>query len=243
MTQKRLVLSGLLLVLALVVVALAAPALGAQTPASGGPELPRTITVVGQGSVTAAPERARLTVGVESIADSAQVASKENTTKMEAVLAALKKAGITDKEMQTSNYSIWAESMPGEGSDAQPKVRYHVTNQVSVVVNDPAAVSDLLDGVIEAGATSIYGVNFEVKDTKALEGKARAEAIKDAQARAADLAKLTGVKVGSVVQVSEVIGNALPYRAAEGMGGGGPQINPGELTFNSQVQVTYALMR
>ncbi|HBY94043.1 MAG: SIMPL domain-containing protein [Ardenticatenaceae bacterium] len=245
MIHKRFLLSGLVLALALTVAAIAAPALGAQTPTAGGTQLPRTITVVGQGSVTAAPERARLSVGVESIATSAQTASKDNTTKMDAVLAALKKAGITDKDMQTNNYSIWTESMPGEGSDAQPKVRYHVTNQVTVVVNDPAKVSDLLDAVIAAGATSIYGVNFEVKDTGALEGKARAAAIQDAQARAADLARLTGVKVGPVVQVSEVIGNALPYReAAQGMGGGGgPQINPGELTFNSQVQVTYELLR
>lgn len=243
MNRKHLAISGLVIALVLVAVAVAAPGLRAQSPATGGAQLPLTITVVGQGSVTAEPERARLNVGVETIAASAQEASEENTTRMEAVLAALREAGIAEKDIQTSNYSIWTESLPGGRTDAEPNVQYRVTNQVSVVVSDPSKVSDLLDAVIEAGATSIYGVTFEVKDTKALEAKARAEAIADAQARAADLAKLNGVKVGPVAQVSEVIGSALPYREGLGAGGGGPQIIPGELTFTSQVQVTYELQR
>lgn len=241
MTRIRLFFATLALVL-VAAAAVAVPQLAAQTPTAGGADLPRTITVVGQGKAGAMPDRARVTLGVESVASSAQTAAKDNSKRMDDVLAALKKAGASDKDIKTAYYSIWTETLPGDGQTTT--VRYHVTNQLTVVVNDINKVSAMIDAAINAGATTVNGVEFEAKDTSALEGQARAAAIKDAQARAAELAKLNGVKLGGVVEVTEVIGGASPVMFKDGLGGGGaPQIIPGELSITTQVQVTYELLR
>jgi uncharacterized protein YggE len=97
---------------------------------------------------------------------------------------------------------------------------------------------------VSAGANTIYGVNFEVSDPSQLEAAAREKAIADAKARAESLAQLSGVSLGEVLTVSEVIGAPGPIveRAAVGMGGGGgTPIQPGETQVNVSVQVTYAI--
>jgi uncharacterized protein YggE len=122
-----------------------------------------------------------------------------------------------------------------------------VNNQVNVTVRDVAKLGDVLDKTVAAGANNIYGVNFSVDDTSKLEADARAKAIADAKARAENLAKLTGVTLGDVLSVSEVIGGASPIfegaraSVAMGLGGGGAPIQPGELEVNMNVQVTYAI--
>jgi uncharacterized protein YggE len=242
MSRVRLFLASLTLTLALALTAVAAPRLSAQPPMAEGQALPTTITVVGQGKITAAPDRVRLSLGVESVSETAQAASKDNNKRMETVLAALKQAGVNAKDINTAYYTIWTETLAPSGSSTAPGVRYHVSNQVNVLVNDPSKLSALIDTVIEAGATNISGINYERKDTQTLEAQARAEAIKDAQARAADLARLNGARLGPVAQVSEVIGSAAPMRDV-GFGGGGPSLNVNELNYTSQVQVVYELQR
>ncbi|MCB0190063.1 MAG: SIMPL domain-containing protein, partial [Caldilineaceae bacterium] len=129
---------------------------------------------------------------------------------------------------------------------AEPQYRYHVTNQVQVTIRDIDQVGDIIDAAIEAGANSTYGVEFRVDDQDAARSEARAAAIDNANAKAAELAGLTNVTVGQVLSVSEIIGNSGFYGAANtsaafGLGGGGTPIAAGELQLSVQVQVTYAI--
>jgi uncharacterized protein YggE len=211
---------------------------------AGAAELPtRTITVVGQGKASGTPDVARATVGIEVFAPTVAEAARQSGEKMAAIIAELKKLGITDKDIQTSSYSINPERNYDKGGPGEV-TGYRVSNMVQVTIRDLNKVGAVLDQVAEAGANSVYGVYFGFDDPAKLETEARAKAVEDAQARADDLAKLNGVQRGDVLTVSEVIGSGsvpIVARAAEMGGGGGTPIQPGELEVPVQVQVTYAM--
>jgi len=224
------------------------PVANAQDAASAGS---RTITVVGEGKVSIKPDTAHANIGVEVIKPTVKEASAENKTVIAAVLAALKEQGVAEKDIQTSGFSIFAERYSQDGSGTGDQVRYHVSNNVMVTIRNLDKVGDVLDAAIEAGANNIYGVNFSLEDTSKVESDARTKAIENAKAKATDLAKLSGVTVGEVVSVSEVVGGNGAYyssnfakEGAVGMGGGGgAPINPGELELSMQLQVTYAIAK
>ena len=206
----------------------------------------RGITVVGIGKVTGKPDVAHVTVGIETQAPSLQTAVDDNKAKMTVLLDTLKKLGIADKDIQTSNFSVYTERVTPPTAGAEVSVDqmiYHVTNQVDVIVRDVNQLGDVLDKAVAAGANNIYGVNFSVEDTAKLETDARAKAVENAKVRAQELAQLNGLQLGEVLSVSEVIGgSAFPMdSAAKGMGGGGTPVQPGELEMSLSIQITYAV--
>jgi len=236
---------------ALLVTAVAMSACGTtQTGAQPNAQEPvRTVTVVGQGKASGTPDVAHINIGVETHALSAQEAMNANRNEMNALLAKLKAMGIADKDMQTSNFSIYTEQLPQtlpvETKGVAGEIQYRVSNQVNIKVRDVSKLGDILDQAVSAGANSVYGVYFEVSDTKDLEAQAREKAIADAKSRAEALTKLAGVSVGEVLVISEVItGSPSPlyYNTAKVEGlGGGTSIQPGEYEFSLSVQVTYAI--
>jgi uncharacterized protein YggE len=207
----------------------------------------RSITVVGVGKVAGKPDIARVTVGIETQAPSLQTAVDDNKAKMNGLLDTLKQLGLADKDIRTSNYSVYTERVTSPTPSAEvntDQMIYHVTNTVDVTVRDVNQLGDVLDKAVAAGANNIYGVNFNVEDTAKLEADARTEAVADAKARAEELAQLNGVQLGEVLTVSEVVGGAVPlYReAAMGQGGGGgTPVQPGELEMSMSIQITYAV--
>jgi hypothetical protein len=258
MLKRILIVAVAVLVLPLAILAIggggqAAPEAQAQT-ATPAPQPvlnpARTITVVGQGSSRVMPDVASVTVGVETMADTVADATQENQVKMRAILAALKQLGILDKDVQTSNYSISLNRLPtpqplAEGEAAQQETeKYTVSNMVTVTIRDLDLVSEVLDAVVEAGANSVWGVNFAVDKPETMLEEARARAVADARARAEALADLGGVTLGSVMSMSEVVGQSsvgLPMydMAVSQAAGGSTPISPGEIELSYQLQVTY----
>ena len=215
-----------------------APA-GSSTTVTGG-----GITVIGQGEAFGTPDQANIQIGVETFAETVSAATSQNETSVNAILAALAAQGIAKEDIQTSNYSLWAEQIYGD-KGPEGIAGYRVTNQVNVTVRNIDKVGDVIAAATEAGANNVGGVYFSVADPAGLEAEARAAAIADAQARAASLASLSGVELGQVISVSEVIGvqPLISYdrvEAAAGMGGA-PSIEPGQLSYTMQVQLTYAI--
>jgi uncharacterized protein YggE len=209
----------------------------------------RTVTVVGQGSTRVVPNIAQISIGVETSADTVADATKENQVKMKALLAALKKVGILDKDIQTMNYSITLNQYPqpqpttesGTGTTA-PK--YTVSNMVTVTMRDLTLVSAVIDAGVEAGANNIWGINFTVDKPEAALADARTKAVADAKARAEALAGLGGLKLGPVMSMSEVVGSGqipMAMSVERGMGDSGTSISPGEVEVSYQVQVVYFL--
>ena len=202
------------------------------------------ITVVGQGTAYGQPDQATVVVGVETFAATVAEATTQNQTTLDNVMAALTAAGIAAEDIQTTNYSLYAEQTYGENGPTGI-AGYRVSNQVNVKIRDIALISDVLAAVTEAGANAIYGVNFSVADPAALEAEARALAMQDAANRAASLAELGNVSLGDITVISEVVGTpVMPLGggyAMEQAASAAPGISPGQLSYQVQVQVTYSI--
>ena len=244
--SRKNLLFVLFLMLMVVVVAACTPA-PAQPGAAQSESADGGVTVVGMGEAFGEPDQARVMLGVETFAESVAEATSANESDVQAILAALQAIGIESADIQTSNYSLWAEQRYGENGP-EGIAGYRVANQVNVTIRDIAQVGAVIGAVTEAGANSIHGVSFSVADPAALEAEARAAAIDNAREKAASLAELSGVELGEVVSVSEVV--RQPGIFMEGMGGAArdeaaqlaaPSIAPGELSYSVQVQVTFAI--
>jgi uncharacterized protein YggE len=218
----------------------------AQTlPEGEGYNPAQTITVVGQGSARIVPDIAQISIGVETSSATVAEAVQENGAKMGSILEALVGTGIDEKDIQTMNYSIQMERYPeprvsGALTEEAPPT-YRVSNMANVTIRDLDMVGDVLDAVVEAGANNIWGVNFSLDDPEAAQGEARANAIENAGTRAADLAALSGVELGPVMSVSEIVGGGptpMGLTVERAMAGGGG-ISPGEVEVIYQIQVVY----
>jgi uncharacterized protein YggE len=216
-----------------------------EAPATPVANTIRTITVVGEGKVDVQPDVAYLNLGVVVTRDTVREASDANQAQIDAVISAVQDAGIAEEDIQTSNFSVNVNNYGPNGILPESEWTYQVSNNVNVTIRDLASVSSVIDTAIEAGANNIYGVNFALQDSAAAQSEARAAAVEDANARAADLASLTGVTLGEIISASEVIGSQPVYGSfrenAMGMGGGGTPIQPGQLDLTMQLQVVYAI--
>jgi uncharacterized protein len=187
----------------LVVVAamlLAVPA-AAQAPVAAAPALNETVSVSGTGRVELAPDRASFTVGVQTMAPTVAGAVQENNTRVAAIIAALKKLGATDREIRTSQVSIYPQQ---EQQGRVPKVvGYQVSNSITVTREDPAAMGKFLQAAVDAGANTVSGVSFGVSDPARGRDAALRSAMADARAKAEVLARAAGRALGRVLAIAE----------------------------------------
>jgi len=175
-------------------------------------------------------------------AQAAKDALAQNTAQAQALQQKLKELGVADKDVQTSSFNI----NPTYGSDGRQVTGYQVDNTVTVTIRNLDQAGTLLDQVVQAGANNVYGVSFSVNDPKELLSQARKQAMQDAQARAAQLAGAGGAAVGDVLVITENVGSQpqpmpMMERAAAAQGGAAVPVQPGEQSFNVDVQVTFAL--
>ena len=195
--------------------ALAAALATAQTPvpptAPAAP--PRSIRVTGEGRAFAAPDVARVTIGVQA-RDPASLAkaSADASARMKRVLAALEKGGVAPKDVRTVRYDVEVQRSYDK-SNAGAVTGYLVSNQVAVTIRDLAKLGALLDQVVAAGSNAIDGLAFEKEDTSAERARALEAAVAEARAKAAVLAKAAGVTLGEVLLVAESSAGPIPLRA------------------------------
>jgi uncharacterized protein YggE len=205
------------------------------------------IVVSGSGTVTAAPDVAYVSAGVTTQAATARQASDANSTTMTAVIAAIKAAGVADKDVQTTNFSIspvYSQVRSDTGSSTI--TGYRVDNSVRVTVNVVGDAAKVLDAVVGAGANSNVNISFGIKDTTALQEQALAAAVQQAAGKAGAIAQATGVKLAGAYSVTEqssggpVTSGPQPQAAAASVA---VPIQQGQLSVRATVQVTYAYSR
>ena len=199
----------------------------------------KLVTVTGEATVAIAPDMATIRVGVTSQGKSAREASETNGKQMTGVLAALKGAGIADRDVQTSSLSLQPQYDPNK-SGAARLLGFQATNQVTVKIRAIDTLPDVLDRAIGAGANEMSGIEFVVSEQSKLLDQARTEAIADARRKAELYAKAAGAKVGSVVAITEE-GSAPPPRLMQAMRAGAAPVAPGEQTLRAVVTVSYEL--
>lgn len=239
------IVSAILVVAVVIGIAAAVPS---GVVAQGVAQPLRSITVTGDGDAAGAPDQAQVNAGVQTMAPTVADASRQNQAIVEQILAALAEQGIDAKHIQTANYSIWPEQHhDARGSGEVTITGYRVNNTVNVTIEDIEKVGKVLAAVTNAGANTIHGVNFGVKDTAALEERARAAAMKDARARAESLAELAGVELGEVLSISTTSQGNYPMpmmaggRMAMMEAAPTPGISPGQLSVSAQVHVSWAI--
>ena len=246
--RRALSIGGALIGLTLfaAILSLVVASIGGQSAVAQTDDTERTVTVSGHGQVSITPDTGIVTLGVEINNAELEAAQTEAAQRMEAVIAAMKAAGIAEADITTSNYNVWVNS-DYEKPD-QPILGYHVSHTVTVKVRNIDQVGAIIETGIEAGANTVQGVYFTVEDPGAAVSEARELAIADARAKAEDLARITGVTLAEVVTIDEYSYSPYPVSRAEGESYAGdagaamaPPINPGSSQISVQVQVSWTI--
>ena len=204
------------------------------------------LDVVAAGEVTRVPDIARISAGVVTQAPTATAAIQQNAQRMERVRAALKRAGIADRDIQTSSINLNPEYRYEEN---RPPilVGYRAGNEVSVRFRDIANTGRILDALVAEGANQINGPMLMLDKPDEAMDEARAAALRTAQARAAMYARQLGKSVTRILSVSE---SGMPYQPrpmmmgeARGMAANQAdmKIDPGEQTVTVNLTVTFEL--
>lgn len=219
-----------------------------------------TITVSGEAEVFAVPDVVSFSFGAMSTAKTVTEAQKNVTDKIGKALGLVKGAGVDEKDIKTTDYSVYPKyeytNFPCTQFVCPPQKQnltgYEVNQTITVKVRKVEDAGKILESLGSTEVTNISGLQFTIDDQKKLEADARAQAIEDAEARAKVLAKDLGVHLGRIVNFSEG-GNYPTYfradmMAQEGMGMGGAnvaapkaEIPAGQNKIVSNVTVTYEI--
>lgn len=224
---------------------LAAPSV-AQTPAS--PALPGTrLDVVASGEVSAVPDIATIGAGVVTQAPTAAAAMNDNAVRAAATMAAIRKAGVADRDIQTTTVNL---SPQYRYADNQPPVivGYQASSRVSVRFRDVKKAGPILDALVAAGANQIDGPTLSFDRPEPLLDQAREKAVAAARARAALYARASGLQVKRIVAISEgsfetPIVRPMPMmEMARAQKASDTMIEAGEQKLSISLSVTFELM-
>lgn len=207
-----------------------------------------TFTLSAYGEVKVAPDLATINFGVVTEAATAQEAMSQNGERMNRVMAALRRAGIAERDIQTSGLNLspqydYVQNEP-------PRLRgYQASNQVTVRVHDLNRVGATADAVVAAGVNQINGISFGLNDPQTAENAAREAAVRALQAKAELYARATGLRLVGLRSLSEGGGYQAPppmpmYRmAAMEASADSTSVAPGQLTLRVDVQGVYEVAR
>jgi len=227
--------------------ALAATALmsaGAALAQPAAVPTPTTLTISAEGRVTRAPDIAEVSGGVVTSAPTAAAAMAENASRMTAVVAAVKKAGIADRDIQTSGLNLQPQY---RYENNQPPVLtgYQVTNTVSLRLRKIGEAGRLLDTLVGVGANQLSGPNFSVDAADAALDEARVAAVAMARTRAQLYAQAAGLRIKRIVSISEsgaIEPGPRPMMMARSMKmEAAPPVEPGEVALGVNVTMVFEL--
>jgi hypothetical protein len=205
-----------------------------------------TVTAAGTGTASAAPDEAEMTFGVTNRAEKADDALRPSTDKAKAIIDAVKKAGVDDKDVQTAAISVYPEYANQDEGNTPQITGYSATISVRAKIRNVDKVGDVIGAAVDAGANEIGGPTFTIGDDSDARDTAIEQAIEDAKRRAETMAKAAGKSLGTIIAVSETGTTAIPYYAkgaydtAEALRAAVP-IEPGQLDVTANVTVVFEL--
>jgi uncharacterized protein len=219
---------------------LAAPALA---QAADSPPVPQ-LQANGTGEVMVTPDIAVVTIGVTEQAAEASAALAANSAALTKAIAAIRAAGIADKDIATAGFSINPvyEQIDNRPSDRPPQiVGYQVQNQVRVTVRDIAKSGGLLDAVVAAGANQVSGIAFDLSDRKGPADDAIRAAIADAKAKAELMADAAGLRLVRILSLNAgENGGRAPIMAYDmAMKSAPVPVMPGQQSVSANAQIVW----
>ncbi|MBD1202691.1 MAG: SIMPL domain-containing protein [Rhodobacteraceae bacterium] len=224
--------------------ALALPGLALADTVPAHSPVPGTITVTGEGTVTAAPDLATVSLGVTTQGETAGAAMDANTAALTAVLERVKAAGVEGRDIQTSTLSLSPNWANGDGSAMPVIAGYVATNMLQIRVRNLAVLGEVLDAAVADGANTLNGVSFGLAAPEPALDEARKEAVAAARARAELLTGAVGVGLGRVLSISEGGGYAPPmpmYRMEAAMADAPVPVEGGEVGVTASVTITWEI--
>ncbi|MDQ5807322.1 MAG: SIMPL domain-containing protein [Actinomycetota bacterium] len=239
MLNRRFALFAPLLIAALV----AAPPASAQESDDSPP--PRTITVAGSGSLFADNDIATFSLGVTTRRDTARAALSANSIVMRNVRGAVRNAGVEPRDLETSVVSLGRRTI---GPRKRRRTVYLARNAVTVTIRDLDRAGEIVDAAVGAGATNVFGPEFDLADPQAIYRDALALAFADARAKAERLAREAGLTLGPALRIQEsgvqTDGDESFRTSGEDESGGGgvaqPPISRGRTRVSADVAVVFA---
>lgn len=236
--------------------AAAAPALAQSQPGGGAPLTIQAVTdrpslnLSAYGEVKIQPDMASINFGVVTEAGTAAEAMRLNAERMNQVMAALRRAGLNERDIQTSGLNLSAQY--DYQQNEPPRLRgYQASNRVTVNIYDLTKVGSTADAVVAAGVNQIDGVSFGLRDPKTAENQARQLAVRALQEKAALYAQALGQPLGQIRSLTEGGGYAprppVPMYAARAVamdaGGAETSVSGGELTVRIDITGVYDIGR
>ena len=205
----------------------------------------RTVSINGTGKIPVPPDMATISVGVQTKHAEAEEAMAENNVAIQAVMDTLSEFGIEPEDIKTSNFSVY----PRNEYDNDGKITsttFVVSNNVSVKVRDLDILGKVLAAVVESGANTVSGVNFNISDREAAYADAMALAVENARSRAEILVEAAGGKLGEVQSINaHISGGGVVYmeRAAmdSAMASSEVPVSAGEMDLSVDVSVVYEI--
>lgn len=206
---------------------------------------PATITVTGEGVVTAAPDLATVSLGVTTQGDTAAAAMAANTEALTAVLERVKAAGVEDRDIQTSTLNLNPNWSNSDGSSMPVIQGYVASNILSIRVRDLAKLGGVLDAAITDGANTLNGITFGLAEPDPAMDEARKEAVAKARARAELLVTAAGASLGKIVSINEAgMSQPMPmYRMEAAMADAPVPVAGGEVGVTANVTITWEIMQ
>jgi uncharacterized protein YggE len=189
----------------------------AQTSAAPAPQPPPFITASAVGETRIVPDRAMLSIAVESQAPTAAQAGADNATRQTRVIDAVKVAGIAAAQIRTSGYNVFPEY--AQSNEKGPRISgYRAHNTVQVEVRDIASVGKVIDAALAAGATNIGGVSLFASNTDPARKDALQKAVAKARTEAEAVATAAGGSLGPLAEVTiDPIGGPQPLVRQDAM--------------------------
>ena len=205
-----------------------------------------TIAISGEGKVTGIPDVATISAGLQTEKADVKTAQKENTDKMNRLIANLKNLGVESKDIQTSYYNIYPQY---DWTNGKQILRgYQVSQGVSIKIRNLSKIGDILAAAGENGANQVSGLSFNIDDPEVLRQEARVKALQNAKEKADALARVAGVDLGKIVSFSEYAETPYTsYKALDGLGYGGggeaaaPTVESGSMDIVVSVTVSYEI--
>ncbi|MEM8729059.1 MAG: SIMPL domain-containing protein [Pseudomonadota bacterium] len=212
-------------------------------PMAVAAETPRTITVSGQGSVSAPPDMATITIGVTAQAEAARDAMQETSQAVSALLARLTDLGIAPADIQTQRITVNPVWSDRRTSEQPPQITgFTASNALLLKVRTLPDLGPILDQVMAEGANEFNGLRFNVQNPKPLVDAARQAAVADAMDKAQLYATAAGVQLGALQSLSEQGGTPRPVmmEMAAARDASVP-IAEGEVSVTASVTMVFAI--
>jgi len=231
---------------ALLATAAAAPALSQTATADRAFEA-TTLNLSADGEVKVVPDQATITLGVQTKAATAAEAMAGNAAQMNQLVAAIRRAGVADRDIQTAQISVSAQ-YDYQQNQSPRLTGYLATNDLSITVTDLKRLGPTIDAATAAGANQINGVSFGLKNPAAAEDAARRAAVDALKAKADLYAQATGYRLTRLINLSEGGGSASQPIQARGMmyaaaAKAPTPVSAGELTIRISINGLYELGR